>query len=73
MFLEDDRQKQRKRQSWGIKTLSKAKTDVTLKRYEFQLIYQPQSSSQHMKREKLIALWWLANGANWFREQEMEK
>lgn len=26
-----------------------------------------------LKRQKLIALWWLANGANWFREQEMEK
>lgn len=26
-----------------------------------------------LKGEKLMALWWFANGANWFREQEMEK
>ena len=26
-----------------------------------------------LKGEKLMALWWLANGANWFREREMEK
>lgn len=43
--------------------------------YKFQLKHQPESSSLHMvlKGEKLIALWWLTNGANWFREEEMEK